>query len=48
MDVIMIGVSNGGGGDDVEEGEILDEEGVVNVKMVDFDGELGEIKFDQI
>ncbi|CAF2090407.1 hypothetical protein HID58_023932 [Brassica napus] len=48
MDVTTIGVSNGGGGDDVEEGEILDEEGVANVKTVDSDGESGEIKSDQI
>ncbi|RID60134.1 hypothetical protein BRARA_F03313 [Brassica rapa] len=48
MDVTTIGVSNGGGGDDVEEGEILDEEGVANVKTVDSEGESGEIKSDQI
>ena len=48
MDVTTIGVSNGGGGDDVEEGEILDEEGVANVKAPDSDGESGEIKSNQI
>ncbi|KAL0737545.1 hypothetical protein Bca4012_013755 [Brassica carinata] len=36
------------GGDDVEEGEILDEEGIANVKTVDSDGESGEIKSDRI
>ncbi|CAH8361036.1 unnamed protein product [Eruca vesicaria subsp. sativa] len=43
MDVTPIGVSNGVG-DDVEEGEILDEEGILNDKIVDSDGESGEIK----
>lgn len=47
MDVTPIGVSNGGG-DDVEEGEILDEEGLANAKTVDSDGESGEIKSDRI
>uniref|UniRef100_A0A1J3K728 Serine/threonine-protein kinase PRP4 homolog n=1 Tax=Noccaea caerulescens TaxID=107243 RepID=A0A1J3K728_NOCCA len=42
-----IGVSNGGE-DDVEEGEILDEAGIANVKTSDSDGESGEIKSDQI
>nr|VDD38458.1 unnamed protein product [Brassica oleracea] len=48
MDVTPIGVSNSGGGDDVEEGEILDEEGIANVKAPDSDGESGEIKSDRI
>ncbi|CAH8383423.1 unnamed protein product [Eruca vesicaria subsp. sativa] len=46
MDVTTIGVSNGGE-DEVEEGEILDEEGLGNVKTLDSDGESGEIKSDQ-
>ncbi|ESQ32905.1 hypothetical protein EUTSA_v10003622mg [Eutrema salsugineum] len=45
-DATPIGVSNGGE-DDVEEGEILDEEGIANVKNSDSDGESGEIKSDQ-
>ena len=46
MDVTPIGDSHGGE-DDVEEGEILDEEGLANVKTPDSDGESGEIKSDQ-
>ncbi|CDY39184.1 BnaC09g21600D [Brassica napus] len=46
MDVTPIGVSHGGE-DDVEEGEILDEEGLANVKTPDSDDESGEIKSDQ-
>ncbi|KAF8100891.1 hypothetical protein N665_0214s0051 [Sinapis alba] len=46
MDVTPVGVSNGGE-DEVEEGEILDEEGLANVKAPDSDGESGEIKSDQ-
>ncbi|KAJ0252904.1 Uncharacterized protein HA466_0120190 [Hirschfeldia incana] len=46
MDVTPIGVSNGGE-DEVEEGEILDEEGLANAKNPDSDGESGEIKSDQ-
>ncbi|CAH2045466.1 unnamed protein product [Thlaspi arvense] len=46
-DVTPIVVSNGGE-DDVEEGEILDEEGVANAKTLDSDGESGEIKSDQL
>lgn len=42
MDATPIGVSDGGG-DDVEEGEILDEQGLANVKTLD-----SEIKSDQI
>lgn len=46
MDVTPVEVSNGGE-DEVEEGEILDEEGLANVKAPDSDGESGEIKSDQ-
>ncbi|KAF2575644.1 hypothetical protein F2Q70_00002517 [Brassica cretica] len=46
MDVTPIGVSHGGE-DDVEEGEILDEEGLANVKTPDSDDESGEIKSGQ-
>ncbi|CAN6972250.1 unnamed protein product [Brassica rapa subsp. trilocularis] len=46
VDVTPIGDSHGGE-DDVEEGEILDEEGLANVKTPDSDGESGEIKSDQ-
>ncbi|KAG2301978.1 hypothetical protein Bca52824_030629 [Brassica carinata] len=45
-DVTPIGVSNGGE-DEVEEGEILDEEALADVKTPDSDGESGEIKSDQ-
>ncbi|XP_018456430.1 serine/threonine-protein kinase prp4 [Raphanus sativus] len=43
MDVTPIGVSQDGGEDDVEEGEILDD----NVKTADSEGESGEIKSDR-
>ncbi|CAN8266507.1 unnamed protein product [Cochlearia groenlandica] len=45
-DVTPVGVSNGGE-DDVEEGEILGEEEIADVKAIDSDGESGEIKSEQ-
>ena len=47
MDVTPIGVSNGGEDDVIEEGGILDEKGLPDVKTPDSDGESDEIKSEQ-